>query len=124
MVVDPMRRRIVMNNNPTDEDQDDKEDYRGADIHNRLTFRMTDRTCNVINGGEGGIRTRGAVPRSQHFQCCQFNHSCPSPVLPILIANCRWVSSVASAFLTNKPIGNHQSAMSWRRGWDSNPRWP
>src|SRR5437588_7801552 len=30
-------------------------------------------------GGEGGIRTHGTVPRSQHFQCCQFNHSCTSP---------------------------------------------
>src|SRR5260370_41113948 len=31
------------------------------------------------DGGEGGIRTHGTVPRSQHFQCCQFNHSCTSP---------------------------------------------
>jgi hypothetical protein len=30
-------------------------------------------------GGEGGIRTHGTVSRSQHFQCCQFNHSCTSP---------------------------------------------
>src|SRR6266542_4202158 len=30
-------------------------------------------------GGEGGIRTHGTVPRTQHFQCCQFNHSCTSP---------------------------------------------
>src|SRR5882724_11204923 len=32
-----------------------------------------------FSGGEGGIRTHGTVSRSQHFQCCQFNHSCTSP---------------------------------------------
>src|SRR3982750_4930330 len=32
-----------------------------------------------LSGGEGGIRTHGTVSRSQHFQCCQFNHSCTSP---------------------------------------------
>ena len=32
-----------------------------------------------VSGGEGGIRTHGTVSRSQHFQCCQFNHSCTSP---------------------------------------------
>ena len=32
-----------------------------------------------LYGGEGGIRTHGTVSRSQHFQCCQFNHSCTSP---------------------------------------------
>src|SRR6266545_8211111 len=30
-------------------------------------------------GGEGGMRTHGTVARTQHFQCCQFNHSCTSP---------------------------------------------
>src|SRR6185436_4704385 len=30
-------------------------------------------------GGEGGIRTHGTVSRTQHFQCCQFSHSCTSP---------------------------------------------
>jgi hypothetical protein len=33
----------------------------------------------MFYGGEGGIRTHGTVSRSQHFQCCQFNHSCTSP---------------------------------------------
>src|SRR5215208_8544227 len=32
-----------------------------------------------LSGGEGGIRTHGTVPRTQHFQCCQFSHSCTSP---------------------------------------------
>src|ERR1043165_2513240 len=31
-------------------------------------------------GGEGGIRTHGTVSRTQHFQCCQFSHSCTSPI--------------------------------------------
>src|SRR2546423_5510104 len=31
------------------------------------------------SGGEGGIRTHGTVSRTQHFQCCQFSHSCTSP---------------------------------------------
>src|SRR5437879_6259990 len=39
------------------------------------------------SGGEGGIRTHGTVPRSQHFQCCQFNHSCTSPREELRIAN-------------------------------------
>jgi hypothetical protein len=29
--------------------------------------------------GEGGIRTRGTVSRTQHFQCCTFGHSVTSP---------------------------------------------
>jgi hypothetical protein len=33
----------------------------------------------LIYGGEGGIRTHGTVSRTQHFQCCQFSHSCTSP---------------------------------------------
>ena len=37
------------------------------------------RTSGNVSGGEGGIRTHGTVSRSQHFQCCQFNHSCTSP---------------------------------------------
>ena len=32
-----------------------------------------------LPGGEGGIRTHGTVSRTQHFQCCQFSHSCTSP---------------------------------------------
>src|SRR4030095_12566329 len=32
-----------------------------------------------LDGGEGGIRTHGTVSRTQHFQCCQFSHSCTSP---------------------------------------------
>src|SRR5258708_710022 len=39
------------------------------------------------DGGEGGIRTHGTGPRSQHFQCCQFNHSCTSPGR---ISNCEF----------------------------------
>src|SRR5258706_2436704 len=63
-------------------------------------------------GGEGGIRTHGTVSRSQHFQCCQFNHSCTSPEkMPI-----------ADLRLSNLK-DKYQSAMFWRRGWDSNPRW-
>ena len=30
-------------------------------------------------GGKGGIRTHGARKGTQHFQCCQFNHSCTFP---------------------------------------------
>src|SRR5437762_12791770 len=40
------------------------------------------------DGGEGGIRTHGTVPRSQHFQCCQFNHSCTSPRGEFRISDC------------------------------------
>ena len=32
-----------------------------------------------FQSGEGGIRTHGTVSRTQHFQCCQFSHSCTSP---------------------------------------------
>src|SRR5882724_3736975 len=41
------------------------------------SFRL--RPSSFQTGGEGGIRTHGTVSRSQHFQCCQFNHSCTSP---------------------------------------------
>ena len=29
--------------------------------------------------GEGGIRTRGPLSRTQHFQCCTIGHSATSP---------------------------------------------
>src|SRR5215203_7487354 len=32
--------------------------------------------------GEGGIRTRGTVTRTQHFQCCTIDHSVTSPWAP------------------------------------------
>src|SRR6185295_11823673 len=71
--------------------------------------------CNLKSyGGEGGIRTHGTVSRSQHFQCCQFNHSCTSPELPI---------ADFQSPIFKSAIGNWKSAMIWRRGWDSNPRW-
>ena len=31
------------------------------------------------NGGGGGIRTHGTVTRTQHFQCCAFDHSTTPP---------------------------------------------
>src|SRR5438874_6234443 len=46
-------------------------------------YALADARASATYGGEGGIRTHGTVPRSQHFQCCQFNHSCTSPKLPI-----------------------------------------
>src|ERR1051326_8866204 len=46
-------------------------------------FRMgasLDGGCRAgLCGGEGGIRTHGTVPRTQHFQCCQFSHASTSP---------------------------------------------
>ena len=33
----------------------------------------------LFYGGKGGIRTHGTLSSSQHFQCCQFNHSCTFP---------------------------------------------
>src|SRR6266571_6784724 len=58
-----------------------------------------------LTGGEGGIRTHGTVSRSQHFQCCQFNHSCTSPAFPI--AN--WPRSLKA--LGKRPIENWKSAI-------------
>src|SRR6266508_2392686 len=40
---------------------------------------LSTHNASLYSGGEGGIRTHGTVSRSQHFQCCQFNHSCTSP---------------------------------------------
>src|SRR5439155_13476034 len=48
-------------------------------------------------GGEGGIRTHGTVPRSQHFQCCQFNHSCTSPREEFRISDCGLRNSKTTA---------------------------
>jgi hypothetical protein len=75
-------------------------------------------------GGEGGIRTHGTVSRTQHFQCCQFSHSCTSPKeLPIV--DCRFaIERVAFESQVESAIANRQSAITWRRGWDSNPRNP
>src|SRR5947199_465447 len=50
-----------------------------------------------VSGGEGGIRTHGTVPRSQHFQCCQFNHSCTSPREEFRIADCGLRNSKTTA---------------------------
>ncbi len=33
----------------------------------------------IVDNGEGEIRTRGTVARTQHFQCCTFGHSVTSP---------------------------------------------
>ncbi len=33
----------------------------------------------LIESGEGGIRTRGGVSPTQHFQCCTFGRSVTSP---------------------------------------------
>jgi hypothetical protein len=65
----------------------------------------------LIRGGEGGIRTHGTVSRTQHFQCCQFSHSCTSPDCGIPLA-------------FQSAIRNPRSSIRWRRGWDSNPRNP
>ena len=35
--------------------------------------------------GEGGIRTRGGVSPTQHFQCCTIGHSVTSPMCGILL---------------------------------------
>src|SRR6185503_7283418 len=62
-----------------------------------------------VPGGEGGIRTHGTVSRSQHFQCCQFNHSCTSPEkLPI--SNCQLPIELSDRSDPTK-IGNRQSAI-------------
>src|SRR6266487_2323943 len=78
--------------------------------------------CPAVYGGEGGIRTHGTVPRSQHFQCCQFNHSCTSPAFPI--AHCQLAARFdrRTCAKDQLKIGSWKSAMLWRRGWDSNPR--
>src|SRR6266545_2965297 len=44
-----------------------------------LNSTLSTHNASLYSGGEGGIRTHGTVSRSQHFQCCQFNHSCTSP---------------------------------------------
>ena len=40
--------------------------------------------------GEGGIRTRGEVAPTQHFQCCTFGRSVTSPKItsPYLTVTC------------------------------------
>ena len=35
------------------------------------------------NGGEGGIRTHGTVPRTLAFEASTFNHSVTSPQWPV-----------------------------------------
>src|SRR5438067_6908404 len=62
------------------------------------------------DGGEGGIRTHGTVPRSQHFQCCQFNHSCTSPREEFRISDCGLRSSKTTA-KKPKRLSSKQSAI-------------
>ena len=65
--------------------EDDKlaiEESRRATQHEAVKAQVENQVQSEIlnaSGGEGGIRTHGTVSRSQHFQCCQFNHSCTSP---------------------------------------------
>ena len=61
-------------------------------------------------GGEGGIRTHGTVPRSQHFQCCQFNHSCTSPREEFRISDCGLRNSKTTA-KKPKRLSSKQSAI-------------
>src|SRR6185503_16493836 len=55
-----------------------------------------------LRGGEGGIRTHGTVPRSQHFQCCQFNHSCTSPRR---ISDCEFRNAKFTATMKLNSVG-------------------
>jgi hypothetical protein len=68
------------------------------------------------DGGEGGIRTHGTVSRTQHFQCCQLSHSCTSPQQKTTNEE-RSNAPGEPSFVTHRSI-------EWRRGWDSNPRYP
>ena len=56
-------------------------------------------------GGKGGIRTHGTVSRTQHFQCCQFSHSCTFPHTisdcGFRIANLRNGSSIGQSAIRN-----------------------
>ena len=45
-----------------------------------ISPRLATKSRKIPFGGEGGIRTRGAVARTQHFQCCTFGHSVTSPM--------------------------------------------
>ncbi len=50
--------------------------------------QLTARSSSV--SGEGGIRTRGGVTPTQHFQCCTFGRSVTSPKItsPYLTVTC------------------------------------
>ncbi len=50
-------------------------DKSGAGIENNAVVSTTQ-----VGGGEGGIRTRGTVPRTHAFQACSLNHSDTSPI--------------------------------------------
>src|SRR2546428_6511163 len=86
-----------------------------------LKFQIRNSQFAIRNscGGEGGIRTHGTVPRSQHFQCCQFNHSCTSPEPRQKVKVKRQKLPVRFCPFTFLPF----PWQDWRRGWDSNPRW-
>src|SRR5438105_2425554 len=43
----------------------------------------------IERSGEGGIRTRGGVSPTQHFQCCTFGRSVTSPKNPCFQDYCR-----------------------------------
>jgi hypothetical protein len=48
----------------------------------RLSDVLRGRICLALNkgsGGEGGIRTHGALPGTPHFECGTFDHSATSP---------------------------------------------
>ena len=51
----------------------------GLQIEERSESAILNPKSAIVVGGEGGIRTHGTVSRTQHFQCCQFSHSCTSP---------------------------------------------
>src|SRR2546430_9267736 len=73
------------------------------------------------DGGEGGIRTHGTVPRSQHFQCCQFNHSCTSPGLPIF--DCQLpIGQFGHERVSYQQAIRQSSVGNWQCNGDSNPR--
>src|SRR6266508_1461886 len=85
-----------------------------------LNSTLSTHNASPYSGGEGGIRTHGTVSRSQHFQCCQFNHSCTSPDVRYALA-CRCRRRLVA---TTRQAEAHRTKISWRRGWDSNPRRP
>src|SRR5260370_38170584 len=78
-----------------------------------------------FHGGEGGIRTHGTVPRSQHFQCCQFNHSCTSPREEFRISDCELRNSKNQPLRSQKRLSSKTNPQSeFRNPKSSHPLMP
>src|SRR6266478_4453026 len=93
-----------------------------------LPFLSASSPHQIICGRSPELKTflaeRVGFEPTERFPAHSISSAANSTTLAPLPRNCRLpILSLSSRPDSNRQIGNQKSAMLWRRGWDSNPRW-